>query len=174
MPPTLMPPVDFADTELLSTREGHDGLTGRDVARVAETYSSAIVAFTVFQALTYSYVFGTNPLFNCLIKSEPYLGAALVLLFVVVLALMFGVMRFLGELIQSVAGRFRDSMRRLYRAKLVAVVVFTLLPLMLTLVYGVLLRRPDLQCRLGAEIPVGTSAVVEPRPVKPSDLPGTP
>lgn len=124
-----------------------DELTGRDIARQAEVYSNAIVAFAVFQALTYSYAFGTNALFNCLIKSEPYLGAGLTLMFVVVLMLIGGAMNFLSEVIQSVAGRFREPVRRMYRIKLVTAVVFSLLPMTLTLVYGVVLQQPAHSCR---------------------------
>ena len=174
MPHAAPTPVDLADTtDPVPPRTGRDELTGQDVARQAETYSNAIVAFTAFQALTFSYVFGTNPQFGCLIRSEAYLGVALTLMFVVVLVLISTVMRFLSGLIQSVAGRFREAMRHIYRAKLIAVLVFTALPLTLTFVYGVLLREPASDCRRVPLPHPAAGSVVETRPLKPLDGTGT-
>lgn len=102
-----------------------------------EKYSNAIVAFAVLQGLAYSYAFGTNVFFNCLIKTAPYLAEGLTLLFALATPLLVVATVALGRVIEQIAGDFRDIVRKIYIGKLIAVVIFSLVPMLLTIGYGV-------------------------------------
>jgi hypothetical protein len=102
-----------------------------------ETYSNAIVAFAVLQGLAYSYAFGTNAFFNCLVKTSNYLAEGLTLLFVLVMLLSIAAMVALGRTVARIAGEFRSTVRKLYLGKTIAVVIFSLVPVAITFGYGV-------------------------------------
>ena len=102
-----------------------------------ETYSNAIVAFAVLQGLAYSYAFGTNAFFNCLVKTSNYLAEGLTLLFVLVMLLSIVAVVALGRTVERIAGEFRQTVRRLYLGKTIAVVIFSLVPVAITFGYGV-------------------------------------
>jgi len=46
-------------------------MTSDQLITQIETYSNAIVGFVVLQALAFSFSFGTNEFFNCLVKTAP-------------------------------------------------------------------------------------------------------
>ena len=74
-----------------------------------ETYSNAIVAFADPQGLAYSYAFGTNAFFNCLVKTSNYLAEGLTLLFVLVMLLSIVAVVALGRTVERIAGEFGHS-----------------------------------------------------------------
>lgn len=111
-----------------------------------ETYSNAIVAFAVLQALAYAYAFGSNEMFNCYVKVATYLAAGLSLMFLVVMALLVAAIHFCRRIVGQLVEVHREAVDRVYRGKLVAVIVFSLLPLLLTFNYGVLIDSPTVEC----------------------------
>ena len=102
-----------------------------------ETYSNAIVAFAVLQGLAYSYAFGTNAFFNCLVRTSNYLPEGLAILFGLVTVLSIVAIVALGRTLGRIAGEFRSTVGKIYAGKLIAVVIFSLVPLALTIGYGV-------------------------------------
>jgi hypothetical protein len=102
-----------------------------------ESYSNAIVAFAVLQGLAFSYAFGNNATFNCTVKNAPHLAEGLAIAFVVLTILLLVATAWLGRAMESIAGEFVALVKKLYLGKLVAVVLFSLLPLCLILYYGV-------------------------------------
>lgn len=111
-----------------------------------ETYSNAIVGFAVLQAIGYGYYFGSNEFFNCLVKSASYLAPGLSLLFLIVMVLFMLVIRYCRNALRSIGGEYREMVDRIYLAKMIAVVLFSLVPLSLTLGYGVLLPSVKIEC----------------------------
>ncbi len=112
--------------------------TEREFARQIETYSNAIVAFAVLQSLAYSYAFGTSELFNCLVKTANYLAFGLSCSFVLVTALMVFAIGYLGRALEKLSGELAGTVRKIYRAKIVAVIVASAMPVALTVGYGIL------------------------------------
>ena len=102
-----------------------------------ETYSNAIVAFAVLQGLAFSYAFGTNPLFNCLVKTASHLAEGLTLLFLLIMLLSIVATVSLGRTIREISGEYRSIVEKLYLGKLVVVTIFSLVPMLLTIGYGV-------------------------------------
>jgi hypothetical protein len=94
-----------------------DETAAREIARQIETYSNAIVAFAVLQALGYSYSFGTSELFNCLVKTSDYLAIGLAVAFVIATVVMAIAVLFLGRTMQSLSGEFAGIVNKIYRAK---------------------------------------------------------
>ena len=72
-----------------------------------ETYSNAIVGFAVLQGLAFAYYFGTNAVFNCLVKNAPGLAAILTAVFVLVTVLSIVALRYLGAAQQELAGAWQ-------------------------------------------------------------------
>jgi len=107
------------------------------LATQIETYSNAIVAFAVLQGLAFAYAFGTNPFFNCTIKTVPHLAQGLAWMSVLLLALLVVATLALGRAARQIAGEFRGMVAKIYVGKLVAVIIFGLLPMSLTIAYGV-------------------------------------
>jgi hypothetical protein len=87
--------------------------------------------------LAYSYAFGTNSFFNCLVKTASYLAEGLTVLFVSVMLLSIGAMVALGRTLAKIAGEFGNTVRRFYLGETIAVVIFSLVPIAITLSYGV-------------------------------------
>ena len=112
-------------------------MTSETLARQIETYSNAIVAFNVLQGLAYAYAFGTDVFFNCLVKTSNYLAEGLTLMFTVVALLSIAATMALGRTLQRLAGEHGSLVGKLYAGKLVAVILFSLVPLVLTVAYGV-------------------------------------
>jgi hypothetical protein len=125
-------------------------MTSELLTKQIETYSNAIVAFAVLQGLSYSYAFGTNAFFNCLIKTSSHLAEGLTLLFVLVTLLSIIATVLLGRALQQISGEFRGMVEKIYVGKLVAVIIFSLLPLALTVGYGVRDYQDKMQCKTTA------------------------
>lgn len=105
-------------------------------------YSSAIVAFVVIQGLTYSFYFGSNQVFNCIIHNGKFLAEALSILFVVVAILCSHAIRSLGSIESSLASEYEHIIKQLTKGKVTVVLIFGLFPALLTLFYGVLGETP--------------------------------
>ena len=122
-------------------------MTSEELIRQIETYSNAIVAFSVLQGLAYAYSFGTNAFFNCLIKTSSYLAEGLTVLFAVVAVLSVAATVALGRTLRRISGRFGNVVRNVYLGKIVTVVIFSLVPLSLTVGYGVVDYAEKTQCK---------------------------
>ena len=105
--------------------------------RQIETYSNAIVAFVVLQGLAYAFAFGTDPFFNCLVKTTPHLAEGLALLFAAVMLLAVVATIALCRAVRRLSGEYGGMVVKLYIGKLVAVVLLGIVPLVLTVEYGV-------------------------------------
>jgi len=112
-------------------------MTSETLIKQLETYSNAIIAFTVLQGLAYSYAFGTDEHFNCAVKTASQLAEGLAVLFVLVGVLSAVATIWLGRAVKALAGEFRDTVGKIYSGKVIAIVIFSLVPLVLTVAYGV-------------------------------------
>jgi hypothetical protein len=112
-------------------------MTSDAVSKQIETCSNAIVAFAVLQSLAYAYAFGTNAFFNCVVKTASHLAEGLTLLFALVMLLSIAAMVGLGNALKTISGEFRAIVAKIHAGKLVTVIVFSLVPLVLTFAYGV-------------------------------------
>jgi hypothetical protein len=117
------------------------------LAKQIETYSNAIVAFTVIQGLAYLYYFGTSPFVNCIIKASDYLAEGLVLVFSLVMILSVIAIRFLGRTLENISSEFSGIVHKIYLAKSVVVLIFGLLQISITILYGVLPDPGSITCR---------------------------
>ena len=111
-----------------------------------EMYSNAIVAFAVLQAIAYSYAFGSNELFNCLVKSANYLAIGLTSLSLALMVLLVFAVRFCRRVLIDVITDHRDIVEKIYLGKMIAVVIFSLVPLLLTFHYGVIVDVGRVEC----------------------------
>lgn len=111
-----------------------------------ETYSNAIIAFAVLQSLGYAYAFGSNETFNCYVKTATLLAAGLCLMFLVVTVLLVAVMHYFRKTVRELAGEHSKTVDKVYLGKMVAVILFSLLPFSLTLSYGLVLDTPKVEC----------------------------
>lgn len=101
-----------------------------------ELYSNAIVGFMVAQSVAFSFTMGTNPTFSCHIISEGVLAAMLAAHFVLSTALAGFALRYLSRSMRSLSSENEQLIRYLFRAKVVVVVLFALIPVGLLLGYG--------------------------------------
>lgn len=103
-----------------------------------ETYSNAIVGFFVVQAIAYCVSFGTNEMFNCLVKTANHLALGLSIHFCVSTVLACYATLFLKKQVLRLCQQNADIVSRIYLAKAVVIVLFSALPLGVTLTYGVM------------------------------------
>jgi uncharacterized membrane protein YedE/YeeE len=122
-------------------------MTSELLIKQLETYSNAIVTFSVLQGIAYCFAFGTSAFFNCLVKTSLHLAEGLTLIFA--LAMLFSVVAtvFLGRVLRQLSGEFRSTVERVYFGKLLVVIVFNLLPLAVTVAYGVRDYPTKVECR---------------------------
>ena len=125
-------------------------MTSELLIKQIETYSNAIVAFAVLQGLAYSYGFGSNAFFNCLVKTASHLAEGLTVLFALVTLLSIVATMLLSRTLQQISGEFRGMVKRIYIGKLVAAIVFSLVPLVLTVGYGVRGYPDKMECKTTA------------------------
>lgn len=125
-------------------------MTSELLIKQIETYSNAIVAFAVLQGLAYSYAFGTNAFFNCLVKTASHLAEGLTLLFALVTLLSIVAIASLGRVLKQISGEFRSVVEKIYMGKLIAVITFSLVPLILTIGYGVKDYPNKMECKTTA------------------------
>ena len=110
-----------------------------NLTKQLELYSNSIIAFIVFQGLGYCYQFGTNSGFSNSVKCNIVLAIGLicVLSLTMILALIGNYL--IGKKTSSMVS-FENSalVRNIYRGKLVVIVLFGLLPILVTLYFGII------------------------------------
>jgi hypothetical protein len=112
-----------------------------------ETYSNAIIGFIVLQAIAYSFSFGTNEFFNCLVKTARYLAYGLAAHFLIVTILACYATLALGRLLRRLSQENGEIVGRIYLAKCIVVVLFTSVPLATTVAYGLLDYPSKYECK---------------------------
>jgi hypothetical protein len=112
-----------------------------------ETYSNAIIGFVVLQAIAYSFSFGTNEFFNCTVKTARFLADGLAVHFIVVTFLACYATIAIGRLLLRLSQANDEIVRKVYFAKCVAVALFTSVPLVITIAYGVLDYPSKYECK---------------------------
>jgi len=106
-----------------------------------EFYSNSIVAFIVLQGLAYCYYFGTNELFNSFVKTGKGLSVGLVFMFSLTMLLSLIANIFIGKQIVALIGKeYMRLIRIIYFGKLFVILLFGILPIIVTLRYAVLTR----------------------------------
>jgi len=103
-----------------------------------EHYSKAIVTFVVLQAVAFMFSFGTIEFFNCLVLHTRYLAGGLIAHFAIVTALSSIALAYLGWKAAGFAKISRKTIVIIYVGKLVAIVLFTALPIMTMVKYGMI------------------------------------
>ena len=104
-----------------------------------ELYSNSIIGFVVFQGLFYCYQFGTNELFSDAIKSNLELSIGLVIALSITMILGFMANYMIGKKLRSmVQPENSDLVKKIYRGKLVAIILFGMLPVLVTLYFGII------------------------------------
>ena len=104
-----------------------------------ELYSNTIVSFVVLQGLVYSYNFGTNALFNSLVKCMDSLSIGLVVMFLVTMIVGAYANSKLGKNIVSMSDPEHSVLvTKIYRAKVYVILYFGALPAAVTFNFGVL------------------------------------
>jgi heme A synthase len=106
-----------------------------------ELYSNGIVGFIVAQSLVFSFTFGVQPVFGCVVAREKLLAYALVAHFVLGTLLAVGAIQFLSRSMQRLAADNHALLRKLFAAKSAVVVIFAVIPVFVLVTYGVL-REP--------------------------------
>jgi hypothetical protein len=117
------------------------------LATQIEMYSNAILGFLVVQAIGFSFSFGTNEFFNCTVKTAQYLAHGLAIQFIVVTLVSCYAMYALGRTLLRLSTENFKIVRTIFVAKSIAVVIFTTLPLVLTLAYGVADYPSKFECK---------------------------
>lgn len=118
-----------------------------------ESYSNAIIGFVVLQAIAYSFSFGTNEFFNCTVKTAKFLAAGLSLHFVLITLLSCVATIAIGRIICRLSQANVEIVRLVYLAKCAAVALFTMVPLVITLSYGVPDYPGKYDCKLAKHAP---------------------
>lgn len=111
-----------------------------------EMYSNAVVGFLVVQAIGYSMAFGTNSLFNCLLKVSEYLAVGMLSHFVLSTIGACVMLDYLRRTIQRLSDENAGILSRIFAAKMIAIVVFSLVPIGITYAYAVRDYPDKLKC----------------------------
>lgn len=111
-----------------------------------EMYSNAILGFIVAQSLAFSFTFGTNASFSCVVAEEPGLAVGLATHFAISTALAVTALRFLSRSIRRLSEDNQPLVRTLFRAKAAVVVLFAVIPIAVLLTYGVLEHSASKRC----------------------------
>ena len=109
------------------------------IIKQIEFYSNTIVAFVVLQGMGYCYYFGTNELFNRLVKQTSDLSLGL--LFILSCSLVFGSVAtiYLRKQAEKLIDKpHHDLIRHLYLAKLLIVMLFGFMPVLITFRFAIL------------------------------------
>lgn len=109
----------------------------KDVTKQLELYSNAIIAFIVFQGLAFCYTFGTNVKFNSILRANLSLSVGLAALFLLTMVLGLFANYFLRQKLEGLSGEYRQLVKELYRGKAIVIVLFSALPLVVTVRYAI-------------------------------------
>jgi hypothetical protein len=90
----------------------------------------------VAQSVAFSFTMGTNGSFACLLIAERVLSALLIAHFVVSTVLAASALRYLSRAIRRLSTENEDLVCHVYRAKVVVVVLFALIPVGVLFGYG--------------------------------------
>lgn len=101
-----------------------------------ELYSNAITGFVIVQSLGFAFTLGTNTAFACLAFSERFLNLGLAAHFAVSCIVACVALEFLSRSIGRLSSENQALLRKLFIGKMVAVVLFIVVPIAVLLVYG--------------------------------------
>ena len=118
-----------------------------------ETYSNALIAFVVLQAIAYSYSFGTNTFFNCLVKTSKYLAHGIAIHFFIGTILACYATMALRGLLRQLSQENEVIIGRLYVAKCIVIALFMLLPFVVTVSYGIRDYPGKAECKQTKPVP---------------------
>src|SRR6185312_11480214 len=121
----------------ITSKSGLGGsMKAEELAKQLELYSNAIVAFVVVQGLTFCYDFAKEGRFNELVKTKHALSAGLCAMFAMTLIAATYANQYLGRQLASMDSAHHAIIRTVYGGKTVVIVCFGLLPLLVTLAFG--------------------------------------
>ena len=101
-----------------------------------ETYSNAILGFIVLQSAAFSFTYGSNAHFSCLVDTDRLLAYGLISHFVVSTALACGAIAAMSKTMQQISTQYLEILKKLYWGKIVVVLLFAALPVVLLSLYG--------------------------------------
>lgn len=102
-----------------------------------ELYSNAILAFVVAQSLVFSFTFGTNAEFGCVVIVERPLALGLLAHFVLSTVLAVVAITYLGQALHRLSQENQALVRLLFLGKCIVVVMFAIIPILVLLWFGV-------------------------------------
>jgi len=109
-----------------------------ELIKQVELYSNAILAFVVAQSLVFSFTFGTNAEFGCVVIAQKPLALGLLAHFVLSSILAVVAISYLGRALQRLSQENHALVRLLFLGKCVIVVMFAIIPMLVLLWFGVL------------------------------------
>jgi len=109
-----------------------------ELVKQLELYSNAILAFVVAQSLVFSFTFGTNAEFGCVVIAEKPLALGLLAHFVLSTVLAVVAITYLGRALQRLSQENQALVRLLFLGKCIVVVMFTVIPILVLLWFGLL------------------------------------
>lgn len=121
-------------------------MTSEKLIEALETYSNVIVGFIVIQSVGFAFTFGTTPTFTCTVHTTEYLAPGLIVHFVASTLLACVAILLMARAIRRVAGEFSGILTNIYRAKIVIVILFALIPVVLISTYSFGDERTYPQC----------------------------
>jgi hypothetical protein len=119
-----------------------------DLVKQLELYSNAILAFVVAQSLAFSFTFGTNTEFGCVVIAERPLALGLLAHFVLSTVLAVVAITYLGRALQRISQENQALVRLLFFGKCTVVVIFAAIPTLVLLWFGVLVGDQVGRCML--------------------------
>jgi len=119
-----------------------------DLVKQLELYSNAILAFVVAQSLVFSFTFGTNSEFGCVVIAERPLALGLLAHFVLSTILAVLAITYLGRALQRLSQDNQALVRLLFLGKCAVVVIFAVIPILVLLWFGVLAGDHAGRCTL--------------------------
>ena len=133
-----------------------------ELLKQLELYSNAILAFVVAQSLVFSFTFGTNTEFGCVVIAETPLALGLLIHFVLSTVLAVVAITYLGRALQRLSQENKELVRLLFLGKSVVVVMFAIIPILVLLWFGVLTGDHAGRCTPKAKSAAYIHAVSQP------------
>lgn len=115
-----------------------------------EAYSNAVLAFVVAQSLVFSFTFGVQPAFSCVIIADKILAKGLLAHFAVCTVLAVLAMQYFSWAMRRLSPANHGMVRTIFVAKSFVVAVFAIIPILLLSKYGLAAEPGSSRCaRLG-------------------------